>query len=1098
MTIIDNEMQAVIQEFTDESRNHSAVLNKDLLTIEELISNNSPLPEDLLNEIFRAAHTIKGTSSFLGFNNIFKLMHSMETLLDEVRQGNRKFESHIIDLVFESFDILESLLDKVEAEGDDEMDINAIIGNIKTVLGSEDNEPGNNNTAAASDNKPEEPLKKEPKKIETKDEKIIDEQIVNVTLGDEFLFSNTIMKHLELLDEMDILKQKNAKNNVFEAYIEKGKFDESIESIKGFGDILLTFMVTEENGEESTTKIENETMINDNAKAIYCVIASKQDYEEVKNVTDCKVSEVFHYKESILHSMPPKERDKFLKEFIDNTEAQMELFSNSMIKLEENPTNEELINEAFRSMHTIKGSAGFIGMTSFGITAHKIENIMSMIREGDLAVEEEIITLLLEGLDTLATTMTEFKNDPNSPTNLLGIQKKLDKFVSEHEITGKEKLEEIKEERRVMHEHQHDEEEAAKEAEEVETSASEETGGLNVISDYNFDSLKASELSELKEYLERFDCLYKINYTIIKNTPIKSMKAALIETKLEKEGIILKSIPTIDDIVDNKKETSVEIIYTSSNDVKNISEQLSVDQISDIKITPIDINNLKSTEEEKTMEKTELNKPQAEETTTEQKPLPEVKVQAINANDTQQSIKPITTTTVRVDIDKLDSLMNLAGELVITKARFAQLVSNMKSLIEKSNSYSNNIDTISSSINELQKNSKSFFSASKTTSLNEYNIMDKSFTSIKEYIEKFDLKTSTKNSLNKLLELEENTLKLGKISSDLQNGIMQTRMVPVENVFSRFKRVVRDLSKSLKKDVKLEIHGEETELDKKIIDELADPLTHMIRNSMDHGVESSEERRQAGKPETGHVSLSAYHKGNHICIEVADDGKGINIENLVRSSIEKGIITESASQELSEKEKLDLIFCPGFSMAKEITGVSGRGVGMDVVNKMIESINGSVDINTKIGEGTTFVLNIPLTLAIIQALLIVISEDVYAIPLESVIEIIKVNVDDIYHIDGGETIKLRGHALSIIDLRNTIRIREIEGEETSHRTIVVVSSGNQQLGIVIDSLIGEQEIVIKSLSEHFSNVKGIVGASVLGDGTISLILDVQTIINLAA
>ncbi len=345
-----------------------------------------------------------------------------------------------------------------------------------------------------------------------------------------------------------------------------------------------------------------------------------------------------------------------------------------------------------------------------------------------------------------------------------------------------------------------------------------------------------------------------------------------------------------------------------------------------------------------------------------------------------------------------------------------------------------------------------------------------------------------------MYSLDEATSSLGKLSSDIQSAVMQTRMVPIEGVFGRFKRLVRDISKDLGKDVNLEVFGEETELDKKIIDSLPDSLTHMIRNSVDHGIESKEDRIKAGKSPTGKVTLRATHRGNSICIDIADDGKGLDPDKICDKAIEKGILTPERAAKMTDKEKLNLIFLPGFSTAEKVTGLSGRGVGMDVVKKMIESLNGSVDIESELGKGSTFVLKIPLTLAIIQALLVVISEEVYAFPLETVSEIIKVNGKDIYSIDGNATVKLRDHALSMVSLTKTLAINKNESEDPDDKKVVVITNGEQMVGVPVDRLIGEDEIVIKALPDYFSSVKGISGASILGDGRIALILDALTII----
>ncbi|VAX35214.1 Signal transduction histidine kinase CheA [hydrothermal vent metagenome] len=293
----------------------------------------------------------------------------------------------------------------------------------------------------------------------------------------------------------------------------------------------------------------------------------------------------------------------------------------------------------------------------------------------------------------------------------------------------------------------------------------------------------------------------------------------------------------------------------------------------------------------------------------------------------------------------------------------------------------------------------------------------------------------------------------------------------------------------------LVIEGAETELDKTVVDSLGDPLTHMIRNACDHGIELPQEREKIGKPEKGTVFLKASYQGNNICIKIEDDGKGLDSEGLAQNALKKGLITEDQKDQLTEREKLNLLFLPGFSTAAKVTGLSGRGVGMDVVKNMITAVNGVVDIETELGKGTSFVLKIPLTLAIIQALLVVIGKEVYALPLESVTEIIKVATDEVYSIDGNDTVKLRDHVLSLIELEEVIGIKGRDRADQKSKKVIVITDGDSQLGVVVDSLIGESEIVIKPLSHHFSNIKGVSGATILGDGQISLILDPSSIVH---
>ena len=387
--------------------------------------------------------------------------------------------------------------------------------------------------------------------------------------------------------------------------------------------------------------------------------------------------------------------------------------------------------------------------------------------------------------------------------------------------------------------------------------------------------------------------------------------------------------------------------------------------------------------------------------------------------------------TIRVDVSRLDSLMNLVGEMVLTRNRLGQVSS------------------------ELDKRFDGDFLVE---------------------------------------QLLDTTAQIGLITTELQLAVMKTRMVPIGKVFNKFPRMVRDLSKDLKKEIDLHISGEETELDKSIVEEIGDPLIHMIRNAVDHGVESPEERVKKGKPKKGNVYLTAYHEGNHIVIEIKDDGRGLNAEQLKRKALEKGIVTQEEINNMNEEEAFGLIFKPGFSTAAKVTGVSGRGVGMDVVKTNIEKLNGIIVIESKLGEGSTFKLKLPLTLAIIQALLVEVSGEIFAIPLVSVVETVRINENEIHNFEGREVLKLRDSVLSLIRLDE---IFNVEGSFNEDIYVVVVALAEKRLGLVVDRLVGQEEIVIKSLGEYLGGNVGIAGATIMGDGRVRLILDVAGVMEIA-
>ncbi|GAA9439541.1 chemotaxis histidine kinase/response regulator CheAY2 [Helicobacter pylori] len=431
--------------------------------------------------------------------------------------------------------------------------------------------------------------------------------------------------------------------------------------------------------------------------------------------------------------------------------------------------------------------------------------------------------------------------------------------------------------------------------------------------------------------------------------------------------------------------------------------------------------------------KTEISKTETPKTETPKAPKTETKAKA--KADTEENKAPSigVEQTVRVDVRRLDHLMNLIGELVLGKNRLIRIYSDVEERYDG---------------------------------------------------EKF------------LEELNQVVSSISAVTTDLQLAVMKTRMQPVGKVFNKFPRMVRDLSRELGKSIELIIEGEETELDKSIVEEIGDPLIHIIRNSCDHGIEPLEERRRLNKPETGKVQLSAYNEGNHIVIKISDDGKGLDPVMLKEKAIEKGVISERDAEGMSDREAFNLIFKPGFSTAKVVSNVSGRGVGMDVVKTNIEKLNGIIEIDSEVGVGTTQKLKIPLTLAIIQALLVGVQEEYYAIPLSSVLETVRISQDEIYTVDGKSVLRLRDEVLSLVRLSDIFKVDAIL-ESNSDVYVVIIGLADQKIGVIVDYLIGQEEVVIKSLGYYLKNTRGIAGATVRGDGKITLIVDVGAMMDMA-
>ncbi len=736
---------------------------------------------------------------------------------------------------------------------------------------------------------------------------------------------------------------------------------------------------------------------------------------------------------------------KYLDKFIEDADANIDRFNELLLKFEENKQNPEVINELFRFTHTLKGSAGLIGAKRVARVAHSMENILSYLRETKNNPGENVISLLFSAIDAVKDIVSMYRKEGKSATDVSPMCNVLDGVYAE--ISG------------------------AVSGKTGETAVAATATPYAVI----IPSMFSAELREQIAIAAASGLkLYQLSLEIEENIPMKSLKVMIAQERIKKIGQLLVTQPEIDDNMVNKR-VPFACLVASGQGEKELKSAINIDGI-----------HFKSVE---AMDAAQFGQPASQ--------APAVKAalpaQAA-AKEPEAASKGIEVSTIRMDSRKLDILMNLSGELVIVKARFVQLVHMFEHELVSNREDYTAMDQIKSACDTVNREVRDILKRNGASGgkklLSAAGVMDASVAQMVE-------RNNTNSMVGMVHMLDEVTNALEKISGDIQNGVMQARMVPVEGVFTRFKRIVRDISKSVGKEVVLHIEGEETELDKKIVDSLNDPLTHLIRNAVDHGLEDGAARQQSGKSNVGNITLRASHRGNSIWIEVSDDGRGMDPDKIAAVAVRKGVISQADADRITPREKLNLVFLPGFSTAEKVTGLSGRGVGMDVVKTMATSVNGSVDIETELGKGTSFVLKIPLTLAIIKALLVKLGSGLYAFPLDSVMEILKVLPGEVYTIDGNNTIKLRDHALGIVDLERVLRIKGTASRDGGARKVVVVTDGNKRIGVVVDDLLGEEEIVIKSLTEHFEKVKGITGASILGDGRIALILDPVSIIDRA-
>lgn len=692
---------------------------------------------------------------------------------------------------------------------------------------------------------------------------------------------------------------------------------------------------------------------------------------------------------------------QYLDIFIDETNGHIQDLSDSIMILEKEPENKDVINEIFRAAHSLKGMAGTMGFKKMQRLTHDMENLFSEVRNDNIKVNSALIDILFNCLDAIEEYLETVKATSNEGDNgnEALIQQLNDFLNGNHDASASEP--------------------AAPQEAPAEVAPEK--------SDKKFLSIDVDDIScsKIKEAEEAGLHIYGVTTHIQKDCLLKAARAFLVFKAIEDFGEILVYNPSSQDIEDEKFDLDFSLIISSDSDLDPILQ--AIKSVSEIEKVDADKVSYRDYEE------TETAKPQ--EAQSETAPAPVESAPAKPASSSQKSSqnnkaattnKPVTARTVRVDIEKLDALMNQVSELIIAK---------------------NSLVSISDSEQGSDYNTQTFHDQI-------------------EYLE--------------------------RITTNLHESVMKVRMVPIESVVNKFPRMIRDLSRKLNKPMELYMSGEETELDRTVVDQIGDPLQHLLRNSADHGIESPEERRKAGKPEAGSIFLKAFQEGNNVIIEVRDDGAGINTDKVKAKAIERGIVTEEQAENLSQKEIIDFLFMPSFSMAQKITDISGRGVGLDVVKSNIEALGGDVEVKSSMGVGTTFIVRLPLTLAIIQALMVEVRDEKYAIALGSIQNIENISVNDIKYVQAEEVIHLRGLVIPLIRLDELLDSAPKE-DNPDNLTVVVVKKGDNYAGIVVDNLIGQQEIVIKSLGKCIDNNKIINGATILGDGEVALILDVNAI-----
>jgi two-component system chemotaxis sensor kinase CheA len=692
------------------------------------------------------------------------------------------------------------------------------------------------------------------------------------------------------------------------------------------------------------------------------------------------------------------ELNQYLSMFIDESREHLQAMNENLLSLENNPNDIGIVQSIFRSAHTLKGMSATMGFDDIASLTHEMENVLDLVRNNKITMNSFIIECIFKSLDSLESMVEDIIQGGTGKADVTNIVASLVSIVTGNYLNAAAK--------------------ASAKVPEKETS-----NGIEM-DEYQFSILQQS--------IESGFLVFYIEVTVREDCVLKAARAYMVFDTLERTGEVVKSTPSVQDIEQEKFDRSFSVFYISKVDKDELEKQiLNVSEIESAAVLAIDKDTLvemvrnshssSESDEAKTIQETAAGSQSA----VLEEPASRVEdagTSRPNASTASGGV-PIANRTIRVDIERLDTLMNLFSELLIDRVRLEQLASEVK-----------------------------------------------------------------RNDLTETVE------HMSRVSSDLQNIVLKLRMVPVDSVFNRFPRMIRDLAKSLDKKVDLMISGADTELDRTVIDEIGDPLVHLLRNSIDHGVESIQERQAAGKKETGTIQLRAFHSGNHVFIEIEDDGKGINRDIVLKKAIKNGLVSQEQASKLDDAEVYQLLFESGFSTADKISDISGRGVGLDVVKTKIHTLGGHVQVESKLGSGSKFSVQLPLTLSIISAMLVRLGTEKYAIPLSSIVETSAILQSQIRHIQGNLMIDYRKSIIPLVSLSQLFGVPNYNDLAEDEIEIVVVRKGDKQIALMVDEFIGQQEIVLKALGKYLTGLFAISGATILGDGQVALIIDTNALI----
>ncbi len=683
------------------------------------------------------------------------------------------------------------------------------------------------------------------------------------------------------------------------------------------------------------------------------------------------------------------ESNQYLAMFIDESKEHLQAMNENLLQLEQSPSDLSIVQNIFRSAHTLKGMSATMGFEDLANLTHEMENVLDLVRHEKLSMDDYIFDVLFKSFDALEAMVNDIIAGGDGQADVSEIVNHLQAVLNGSYRPSQ-----------------------AAETGQVSSTSSEAKVQAEAFDQY--------QLSIIQQSLSSGFQVYEVRVKIRQDCVLKAARAYMVFDALERSGEIARSIPPVQEIEQEKFDHEFIVYYITKLQAQEVKKLImDVSEIEDAVIETIDEQKLRELQDRSLQDAKPQPEPAAE------KPKQGSKKQAKGqASAGSASKQQVAGRTIRVDIERLDTLMNLFSELLIDRVRLEQLAS------------------------EIGRQ-----------------------------------------------ELTETVEHMARVSSDLQNIVLKLRMMPVETVFNRFPRMIRDLAKTLNKKVDLIITGSETELDRTVVDEIGDPLVHLLRNALDHGLEGPEDRVKAGKPETGTVHLRAYQSGNHVFIEIEDDGRGIDREKVLSKAIQNGVVKSEDAERLSDREVYQLLFASGFSTAEVISDISGRGVGLDVVKAKITSLGGDVTVDSTLGAGTKFTVQLPLTLSIITAMLIRLGEEKYAIPISSVVETALINDEDIRYVHGMRMIQFRDNVIPLIDLASVLEVPgHGEKQRSQEMNVVIVHKGDKLAALITDEFIGQQEIVLKTLGGYLNQVFAVSGATILGDGQVALILDTNALI----